>query len=60
MANQAFAIDGGDDAPIRSLKELEPQVTLELGKRYPFTISLFDPKEMRMALTFGTPVEKKV
>lgn len=31
--------------------------SLELGKRYPFTISLFDPKEMRMALAFG--VEKK-
>ncbi len=30
---------------------------LELGKRYPFTISLFDPKEMRMALAFGP--EKK-
>jgi small subunit ribosomal protein S1 len=26
---------------------------LELGKRYPFTISLFDPKEMRMALNFA-------
>ena len=26
--------------------------TLELGKRYPFTISLFDPKEMRMALSY--------
>ncbi len=26
---------------------------LELGKRYPFAISLFDPKEMRMALTYG-------
>jgi len=26
---------------------------LELGKRYPFKISLFDPKEMRMALTFS-------
>lgn len=26
--------------------------TLELGKRYPFTISLFDPKEMRMALNY--------
>ncbi len=26
---------------------------LELGKRYSFTISLFDPKEMRMALSFG-------
>ncbi len=25
---------------------------LELGKRYPFKITLFDPKEMRMALTF--------
>lgn len=25
---------------------------LELGKRYPFTISLFDPKEMRMALSY--------
>ncbi|MEI7720026.1 MAG: S1 RNA-binding domain-containing protein [bacterium] len=24
---------------------------LELGKRYPFTIALFDPKEMRMALS---------
>jgi small subunit ribosomal protein S1 len=27
--------------------------TLELGKRYPFTISLFEPKEMRMALAFA-------
>ena len=26
--------------------------SLELGKRYPFSISLFDPKEMRMALSF--------
>ncbi|MEK7109244.1 MAG: S1 RNA-binding domain-containing protein, partial [Patescibacteria group bacterium] len=26
---------------------------LELGKRYPFTISLFDPKEMRMALAYA-------
>lgn len=25
---------------------------LELGHRYPFTISVFDPKEMRMALVF--------
>lgn len=32
--------------------------SLELGKRYPFTISLFEPKEMRMALSFGT-AEKK-
>lgn len=30
------------------------RAALELGKRYPFTISLFDPKEMRMALTHGT------
>ena len=28
------------------------RANLELGKRYPFTISVFDPKEMRMALTF--------
>jgi small subunit ribosomal protein S1 len=27
--------------------------TLELGKRFPFTIALFDPKEMRMALSYG-------
>jgi small subunit ribosomal protein S1 len=27
--------------------------SLELGKRYPFTISLFDPKEMRMALAYS-------
>ncbi len=31
---------------------------LELGKRYPFTISLFEPKDMRMALTYGTPEKK--
>jgi ribosomal protein S1 len=29
------------------------KASLELGKRYPFTISLFDPKEMRMALSYG-------
>ena len=29
------------------------RATLELGKRYPFTISLFEPKEMRMALSFA-------
>src|SRR3990167_6932403 len=29
------------------------RASLELGKRYPFTISLFDPKEMRMALSYG-------
>jgi small subunit ribosomal protein S1 len=27
--------------------------SLELGKRYPFLISLFDPKEMRMALSYS-------
>ena len=27
--------------------------TLELGKVYPFTITLFEPKEQRMTLTFG-------
>jgi ribosomal protein S1 len=26
---------------------------LELGHRYPFVISLFEPKDMRMALSFG-------
>ncbi len=35
---------GSDDALKRSL---------ELGHRYPFTISLFEPKDMRMALNFG-------
>ena len=29
------------------------RASLELGKRYPFTISLFEPKEMRMALAFA-------
>ena len=29
------------------------RANLELGKRYPFTISLFEPKEMRMALVFA-------
>ena len=29
------------------------RANLELGKRYPFTISLFEPKEMRMALSFS-------
>lgn len=28
------------------------KAALELGKRYPFTISLFEPKEMRMTLSF--------
>ena len=34
------------------------RAALELGKRYPFTISLFEPKDMRMALSFGTPEKK--
>lgn len=29
--------------------------TLELGKSYPFTIMLFEPKEQRMTLAYGTP-----
>lgn len=29
------------------------RANLELGKRYPFTISLFEPKDMRMALSFS-------
>ncbi len=29
------------------------RANLELGKRYPFTITLFDPKEMRMALAYA-------
>lgn len=33
--------------------------TLELGKTYDFKISLFDPKEQKMTLSFGTPSEKK-
>jgi small subunit ribosomal protein S1 len=35
------------------------RAALELGKRYPFTISLFDPKEMRMALSFGAVAPEK-
>ena len=29
------------------------RANLELGKRYPFTITLFDPQEMRMALAYA-------
>ncbi len=34
---------------------------LELGRVYPFTITLFEPKDQRMTLSFGTekPAEKK-
>ena len=28
--------------------------TLELGKTYPFTITLFEPKDQRMTLSFST------
>ena len=28
---------------------------LEMGKVYPFTITLFEPKDQRMTLSFGTP-----
>ena len=35
---------GGSEEKLRS--------TLELGKNYPFKITLFDPKEMRMALSY--------
>jgi small subunit ribosomal protein S1 len=35
------------------------RAALELGKVYPFTITLFEPKERRMTLAFGTPTEKK-
>ena len=31
----------------------ELREALELGKTYPFTISLFEPKEQRMTLTFA-------
>lgn len=32
--------------------------TLELGKTYPFTISLFEPKEQRMTLSFAGAAKK--
>ena len=32
---------------------VELRETLELGKTYPFTISLFEPKEQRMTLTYN-------
>ncbi|MDE1966266.1 MAG: S1 RNA-binding domain-containing protein, partial [Patescibacteria group bacterium] len=38
----------------------ELRETLELGKSYPFKISLFEPKDQRMTLSFaGTKKEKK-
>ncbi len=35
------------------------RTALELGKVYPFSITLFEPKDQRMTLSFGTPIEKK-
>jgi small subunit ribosomal protein S1 len=32
---------------------------MELGKVYPFTITLFEPKDQRMTLSFGTPPAEK-
>lgn len=32
--------------------------TLELGKTYPFTITLFDPKDQRMTLTYKGAIKK--
>ncbi len=32
---------------------IELRATLELGKTYPFTIALFEPKEQRMTLTYA-------
>lgn len=40
--------------------EEELRATLELGKSYPFTITLFEPNEQRMTLSYnGKKVEKK-
>ncbi len=33
--------------------------TLELGKSYPFTITLFEPKDQRMTLSYTGPKKKK-
>jgi len=37
----------------------ELRQTLELGKNYPFTINLFEPKEQRMTLSYKKTEEKK-
>ena len=37
----------------------ELRETLELGKLYPFTITLFEPKDQRMTLTYTAPKDKK-
>ncbi|MDB5189418.1 MAG: binding protein small subunit ribosomal protein [Parcubacteria group bacterium] len=38
---------------------IELRDTLELGKNYPFTITLFEPKDQRMTLAYaGTPKKK--
>jgi len=45
IAGLVHVSDFGSDEKLRA--------NLELGKRYPFTITLFDPKEMRMALAYA-------
>jgi small subunit ribosomal protein S1 len=37
----------------------ELRENLELGKTYPFKITLFEPKDQRMTLSFAGPVKKK-
>lgn len=37
----------------------ELRETLELGKTYPFTITLFEPKDQRMTLTYNGPKKGK-
>jgi ribosomal protein S1 len=39
--------------------EEELRETLELGKNYPFKITLFDPKEQKMALSYTGERKKK-
>jgi len=39
--------------------EEELREALELGKTYPFTITLFEPKERRMTLTYRDPSKQK-
>ncbi len=45
IAGLAHISDFGSEEKLRQ--------NLELGKRYPFTISVFEPTEMRMALSFA-------
>jgi ribosomal protein S1 len=37
----------------------ELRETLELGKSYPFSIKVFEPKDQRMTLAFSGPQKKK-